>query len=245
MRIGVSNLLWTRDLDETVAGPAEPARHRRDRHASRPATSTTSPPRSDGDVRAVRRFWHGRGIEIIGMQSLLHGTSGLNIFGDAGRTQANREHLRAVLRGSAPRSGRAQLVFGSWRNRDRGALDADAAMESAVGFFGEVAARGGAPRRLPDDRADQRTLRQQLPASNHDEAARLVERVGQPGLPADPRHRLHRPGAGEDVAAVVQRHGHLVSHVQLAESELAPLSAGNPLHAAGRPDVLTTSCPVV
>ena len=52
-------------------------------------------------------------------------------------------------------------------------------------------------------------------------------------MEADPNVFL----AGEDVAAVAQRHARLVRHVQIAEFELAPLDASNPVHAVAGPAV--------
>jgi sugar phosphate isomerase/epimerase len=76
---------------------------------------------------------------------------------------------------------------------------------------------------------------------DHDEAAVLVERVGSGAF----RLTLDVGCAGlaqEDVAGIVERHAHLVSHVQLAEFQLAPLSPGNPVHARAAP-VLRSSLP--
>jgi len=228
VRIGVSNLLWTRDLDETIADLL----NRRGidaidlvptRYVDDVAGVTTA------QLRDIASFWSGRGIEIVGMQSLLHATSGLNVFGDADARRRTTDHLRAVLRFGAE-VGARQMVFGSWRNRRRGALDPGVALESAAAFFGEAAHEA---QRLGVCLAIE-------PISvrygndflvDHEEAARLVERVGHAAF------RLTLDVgciglAGEDPAAVVQRHAHLISHVQLAEYELVPLLAGNPVHAA-------------
>ena len=228
MRIGVSNLLWTRDHDEPVADLLNrrgidaidlvPTRYVDDVTTTRTA-----------QLHGIRRFWAARGIEIVGMQSLLYATRGLDIFGDAGTRRRTAAHLEAVLRFGAE-VGARQMVFGSWRNRRRGNLAADAALESAAAFFGEVAqvaARLGVILTIEpiSARYGNDFLR------DHDEAAELVQRVGHAAF------RLTLDVgciglAGEDPAAVVQRHGHLVSHVQLAEFELAPLRAENPLHPA-------------
>lgn len=228
MRIGISNLLWTRDQDEAVAALL----NRRGidaidvvptRYVDDVATVATS------RLHDLRRFWAARGIEIVGMQSLLHATEGLDIFGDPETRRRTAAHLEAVLRFGAE-IGARQMVFGSWRNRRRGALPAAAALESAAAFFGEVAlqaARLGVI--LTIEPISGRYGNDFL--LDHEEAAALVQRVGHAAF------RLTLDVgciglAGEDPADVVQRHGHLVSHVQLAEFELAPLRADNPLHAS-------------
>ena len=228
MRLGVSNLLWTPDQDEAVAALL----NRRGIDAI-----DLVPTRYVDDVAAIdtvrlhdiRRFWAARGIEIVGMQSLLHATRGLDIFGDADTRRRTAEHLRAVLRFGAE-IGARQMVFGSWRNRRRGTLTAEAALDSAAAFFGEVALQAhrlGVV--LAIEPISERYGNDFL--LDHEEAACLVRRVGHAAF------RLTLDVgciglAGEDPAAVVRRHGDLVSHVQLAEFELAPLRADNPLHVA-------------
>jgi D-psicose/D-tagatose/L-ribulose 3-epimerase len=233
MRIGISNLLWTRDLDDAVAGllnrrgidaiDVAPTRYFDDL-----ATASTA------ELRAIRRFWQARGIAITGMQSLLHGTTGLSIFGDETARQRTREHLSVVFR-IATQLGATQLVFGSWRNRDRGALPVAEAMDRAAEFFGDVAAEAWQHGvRLSIEPISERYGNNFL--CDHDEAAQLVERVGSPGfgLTLD----LGCIGlAQEDVGAIIQRHERLISHVQLAEYQLAPLSPDNPLHARAGPVV--------
>ncbi|MBA3479193.1 MAG: sugar phosphate isomerase/epimerase [Lautropia sp.] len=233
MRLGVSNLLWTRDLDEPVAALLDrrgidtidlaPTRYFDD-----PAAATP------GDLRQVRGFWASRGIAITGLQALMHGTTGLNIFGDRRARRRTLEHLRVVMNIGAG-LGATQLIFGSSRNRDRGALAATDAMDSAAEFFGGAATEAaGLGVCLTIEPISARYGNNFL--VDHDEAARLVERVGHPAfrLTLD----IGCLGlAGEDTTAVMQRHASLISHVQLAEYQLQPLSADNPLHAIAGPIV--------
>jgi sugar phosphate isomerase/epimerase len=231
MRVGLSNLLWPADLDPAAA--ALLAKHGID-------SIDVAPTRYEQDIvavaparwREVRRWWAGRGIAITGMQSLLHGTDGLDIFGEAPVRERTAAHLRANLR-IAVELGATQLVFGSWRNRLRRGLEAGPALERAAEFFGplgeEAAALGVC---LGIEPISERYGNDFL--VNHDEAAALVERVSSPGFGL-----VFDVGcaalAGEDVAAVARRHATLVRHVQIAEFELAPLDAANPVHAvAGR-----------
>jgi len=233
MRIGVSNLLWTPDLDEAVASllnqrgidsiDVAPTRYFDD--------LDTAP---SAGLQAVRNFWRDRGITITGMQSLLHGTHGLNVFGDRETRRRTRASLRAAMRVGAELEAR-QLVFGSWRNRDRSPLSMEAAEDSAADFFGEVAtdaARLGVC--LTIEPISERYGNNFL--IDHDEAARLVERVDLPSF------RLTLDVgcaclAQEDFAGLVRRYERIISHVQLAEYELAPLSAANPWHEHAGPMV--------
>ena len=231
MRIGVSNLLWTSDQDEAVAGllnqrgidtiDVAPTRYFDDLNGA-----------SSAGLLAVRNFWRDRGITITGMQSLLHGTEGLNVFGDGETRRRTRASLRAAMRVGAELGAR-QLVFGSWRNRDRGMLTMAAAEDSAADFFAEAAtdaARLGLC--LTIEPISGRYGNNFL--IDHHEAARLVERVDLPSF----RLTLDIGCAGlaqEDIAEIVRRHERLISHVQLAEYALAPLNAGNPWHEHAGP----------
>ncbi|MGM1231309.1 sugar phosphate isomerase/epimerase, partial [Escherichia coli] len=69
----------------------------------------------------VRQWWADQGIEITGMQALLFGTTGLNVFGDNKSQEALLEHMRAVCHIGAG-LGAIRLVFGSPKNRDRSGL---------------------------------------------------------------------------------------------------------------------------
>lgn len=99
----------------------------------------------DRDIINVRRWWAEHDIEITGMQALLFGTTGLNVFGGGKRQQAMLEHLRAVCRIGAG-LGATRLVFGSPKNRDCSGLSVTQAHEQAVNFFqrlGDIAREHG------------------------------------------------------------------------------------------------------
>jgi len=99
----------------------------------------------EAEVRRVRDWWADRGIEITGMQSLLYGTQGLNLFGPPDVQQRMLAYLAAVCRVGAW-LGATRLVFGSPANRNRAGLTDAEAWTRALEFFGrlaEVAADAG------------------------------------------------------------------------------------------------------
>jgi len=99
----------------------------------------------EAEVRRVRDWWLDRGIEITGMQSLLYGTQGLNLFGPPDVQQRMLAYLAAVCRVGAW-LGATRLVFGSPANRNRAGLTDAEAWTRALEFFGrlaEVAADAG------------------------------------------------------------------------------------------------------
>lgn len=136
MRLAISNIAWEPAEDEVVARLLEsfavdaidiaPGKYFPD-----PANAT------DDDIAQVRSWWARRGIAITGMQALLFGTTGLNVFGSEDSQAALLRHLASVCRIGAG-LGATRIVFGSPRNRDRSGLTDQQALESAVVFFRQL-----------------------------------------------------------------------------------------------------------
>ena len=185
------------------------------RIAERPLDATPA------QVAAVRAFWESRGISIVAMQALLFGHPELLVFGET-RAQA-LSYLAGVVRlGGA--LGASALVFGSPKNRARGAMPLDEAQRIAVDFFGElgaIAASAGTCLCIepnpPHYGADFVT--------DSVQALALVEAVGSPGF------ALHLDSAcarlaGEDFAARLRASAHALRHVHVSEPQLGPVGPG-------------------
>ena len=142
--ISISNIAWDVEQDQAVADllasqevfaiDIAPGKYFRD-----------IPNATDAEIRTVRKTWAARGFSIVGMQSLLYGTQGLNVFGDASSQLAMLEHLRHVCRIGAGLNA-TKLVFGSPKNRDRSGLTAQEAEDIALAFFsrlGDIALQEG------------------------------------------------------------------------------------------------------
>lgn len=142
--ISISNIAWDVEQDQTVADllasqkvyavDIAPGKYFRD-----------IPNTTDSEIRIVRETWSARGFSIIGMQSLLYGTRGLSVFGDASTQKAMLEHLRHVCRIGAGLNA-TKLVFGSPKNRDRAGLTAQETEDIALAFFsrlGDIAMEEG------------------------------------------------------------------------------------------------------
>jgi sugar phosphate isomerase/epimerase len=140
MRLAISNIAWDTSEDEDIAAllnrcgvdiiDIAPGKY-----FPEPAKAT------DQEIACVKRWWVERGIEISGMQALLFGTAGLNVFGSPQVQDAMLQHLTAVCRIGAG-LGATRLVFGSPKNRDRNALNDKQVIEIAIPFFrrlGDVA----------------------------------------------------------------------------------------------------------
>ena len=218
MRLSISNIAWETADDDAVAGIL----HEYDIDAIDVAPSKYFPVianATERDIRRVFTWWKDKGIDIVGMQSLLYGTQGLNIFGDTSSQLALLEHLHHVCRIGAGLGAR-WLVFGSPRNRDRTGLSDNQAHDRAVTFFrraGNIAAQHGVTLCLeavaPMYGANFMTTTT--------DCATVVRSTDHPAI-----RMLLDTGAiqinGEDPAKMVTATEDLVEHIHLAEPGLAP-----------------------
>ncbi|KND60129.1 Nitrogen-fixing NifU, C-terminal [Candidatus Burkholderia verschuerenii] len=228
MRIAVSNIAWDVVEDETIAALLQ--RYGVDaidfapsKYFPEPDVATTA------DMARVKDWWARRGIEMTGMQSLLFGTTGLNVFGDDASRQAMLDHLGAVCR-IGQGTGATRLVFGSPKNRDRNGLDDEQAMEIAVGFF----------RRLGDLAAEQDVIVCLEPnppryganfMTTSDETRRVVEAIAHPAI----RMQLDSGAIainGETPFDVVRDCAAAIGHVHASEPDLVTVGDGNCDHVA-------------
>lgn len=226
MRLSISNIAWDTSEDEAVADllnacGVDAIDIAPGKYFPMPGTAT------DLDIERVRQRWEDRGIGIVGMQALLFGTQGLNLFGTADVQHAMLEHLAAVCRiGSG--LGANRLVFGSPRNRDRSGLDDTVAFDHAVVFFrrlGDIARANGVEVCLEPNPACYGANFMTTSA----ETAHIVMRVGHPAI-----RMQFDTGAlainGEDASAVLAQCAGLIGHVHASEPDLLPLGDSSTDH---------------
>ena len=228
MRLAISNIAWERADDLSVAGLLR--RHSIDAIDIAPGKYFPEPAlASEADIRDVKRWWSDQGIEITGMQALLFGTHGLNVFGTPDVRHALLRHLEAVCRIggllSAPR-----IVFGSPKNRDRSGLDENQALDAAGSFFqalGDIAAGHGVQICLEPNpvRYGANFMR------NSDETATVVHAVAHPAI----RMQLDTGALtlnDENIEQVLEAHSHIIGHIHASEPDLVPLGDGATPHAS-------------
>lgn len=219
MRLAISNIAWDVAEDEAVAQLLQ--RHAVDAIDIAPGKYFPEPENASEDAIArVRAWWRERGIEITGMQALLFGASGLNVFGDAASQDAMLRRLDAVCRIAAGLDS-PRLVFGSPKARDRSGLDDAAADAMAVDFFGRLGDVAGAHGVL--------ICLEPNPASygcnfmtHSAQAARIVEQVNHRSI----RMQLDTGAIamnGEDPAQVIGDYAALIGHIHASEPDLATL----------------------
>lgn len=226
MRLAISNIAWDITEDEAVADLLQ--RYGVDaidiapgKYFPQPANATLE------EMSAVKAWWSKRGIEITGMQALLFGTTGLNVFGSVESQDALLQHLDGVCRIGAG-LGAPRLVFGSPKNRDRSGLS-DAETESvAFTFFnrlGDIAASHGVMICLEPNPICYGANFMTTSA----ETAQMVSHIAHPAI-----RMQFDTGAlainNEDPVLVLQDCAHLIGHVHASEPNLLPLGDGGTDH---------------
>lgn len=241
MRLSISNIAWDVTEDDAVAAQLKAAGL--DRVDIAPGKYFPDPEAASlADMELVRRQWEARGFAIEGMQALLFGTSGLNLFADPDGVMLRR--LAGVCRIGQGVGARA-LTFGSPRQRDRSGLDDETTRAIAVDFFrrlGDAAAAAEVVVCLEPNPAIYNCNFMVTTA----EAAAMVEAVDHPAI----RLQLDVGALAlneEPVAETIARFGPLAGHVHASEPQLKPLGDAGASHAAAaealakaRPDLVVT-----
>lgn len=226
MRLAISNIAWDPHEDLAVAKLLQ--KFSVDAIDIAPGKYFPDPIKAkDNDVIAVKQWWTDHGVEITGMQSLLFGTRGLNIFGDCESQEAMLAHLRGVCRVSAG-LGATRLVFGSPKNRDRSGLNDIQAFEKAVTFFrclGDVATEYGVIVCLEPNP----TRYGANFMTNSDETMHIVTSVGHDSIKMQ-----FDTGAltinKESPEAVLEYSSGLIGHIHASEPDLVTLGDGGTNH---------------
>lgn len=227
MRLAISNIAWDIAEDEAVAALLHD--YEVDAIDIAPGKYFPDPANTPlAEISRVKTEWSARGIEITGMQALLFGTTGLNLFGPAEVQKAMLEHLSAVCRiGGA--LGAPRLVFGSPKNRDRTGLSDAQTIDTAKAFFerlGEVAAGEGVIICLePNPECYGANF-----MTTSAETATVVRTVDHPAI----RMQLDTGAItinGEEPVNVLLQDAVLVGHIHASEPNLVPLGDGGTDHA--------------
>lgn len=227
MRLAISNIAWDISEDEDVAKllkyySVDAIDIAPGKYFPEPAKAT------DEEIAHVKHWWAKRGIEITGMQALLFGTVGLNVFGSYDIQDAMLQHLTAVCRIGAGLGG-IRLVFGSPKNRDRNGLNDEQAFEIAIPFFrrlGDIAQFYGVVVCLEPNPPCYGANFMTTSA----ETTEVVRQVAHPAI----RMQLDTGALtinDEDPAAILQNSAMLIGHVHASEPDLVPLGDGVSDHA--------------
>lgn len=227
MRLSISNIAWEPNHDSQMAKLLRV--HGVDAIDVAPSKYFHDFSKADPTGCAqVRNWWADQGIEITGMQALMFGTAGLNVFGTPDVQAQMLSHLTQVCRIGAwlhaPR-----LVFGSPKCRDRSGLSDQDAREQAAHFFeklGNIAHDLGVIICLepnPSCYGSNFML-------NSTETAEVVRQIDHPAV----RMQLDTGAiqlAGESINEIIQAHRDLIGHVHLSDPQLVPLGNSKSDHS--------------
>lgn len=228
MKLAISNIAWDISEDQDIAALLR--QHGIDTIDVAPGKYFPDPTQtSTAQIMDIREAWAARGITINGMQALLFGTQGLNLFGSIASQAAMLKHLRHICRIAAG-LGATRLVFGSPKNRDRSGLDDEHLKKVYLCFFralGDIAREHGVTFCLePNPPCYGANFMTDTP-----ETAEVVRAVDHP-------HILMQLDTGsltinaEDPQQVLTAHAGLIGHVHASERNLLPLGDGDTNHAA-------------
>ncbi len=226
MRLAISNIAWDTTEDEVVAQLLQ--RFSIDAIDIAPGKYFPEPAKAtDDEIARVKGWWAERGVEITGMQALLFGTAGLNVFGSAETQTALLKHLEAVCRIGAG-LGATRVVFGSPKNRDRSGLDDQETLDIAIPFFrqlGDIAHAWGVTICLEPNPVCYGANFMTVSA----ETAEVVKQVAHPAI----RMQLDTGALTinhEDPLTVLHDCAVLIGHVHASEPDLLPLGDGSTAH---------------
>ena len=226
MRLAISNIAWDIDEDEAIVALLQRfAINAIDiapgKYFPEPAKAT------DEDIARIKDWWAGHGIEITGMQALLFGTTGLNVFGPAESQAALLTHLAAVCRIGAG-LGATRVVFGSPKNRDRSGLNDQETLAVAIPFFrqlGDVAQAFGVTICLEPNP----TCYGANFMTTSAETAQVVRLISHPAI----RMQLDTGALtinGENPLQVLHECADVIGHVHASDPDLLPLGDGGTAH---------------
>lgn len=141
MKLAVSNIGWTAAQDAIAPEVLSAA----GATAIEVAPGRVFPALDSATTADAARFaagWRAAGLPVVSMQALLFGRPELEVFGDPGPLLAHLEHVIAL----AAALGCGPLVFGSPKNRLKGARSLDEAAAAARPVFraiGDICQRAG------------------------------------------------------------------------------------------------------
>ena len=228
MRLAISNIAWDIDEDRDVAELLK--KFNIDAIDIAPGKYFPDPAKvKDHDILRVKQWWAVRGIEITGMQALLFGTTGLNLFGDRSSRVAMIKHLMAVSRIGAG-LGATRLVFGSPKNRDRSGLSDEETLDQSFSFFrqlGDVARVNGVTFCLEPNPSRYGANFM----TNSKETANIVETVDHPAIRMqfDTGSITINCDSPDSVLTCCAK---LIGHIHASEPDLLPLGDGGTDHLA-------------
>lgn len=180
------------------------------------------------EVVAYRNFLQDHGLVCSSLQAILYQQPHLKVFGTATERADLIAHLKRVANLAADLGARA-MVFGAPKNRDRGDLDEQTAMEQAADLFaiaGEYCHQNQVCLCLEPNPVNYGCNF----ITNSQSGAELVRLVNSPGF------RLHLDAAGmhlagEEPSLAITAAADVLEHIHVSEPNLGTFSQPQVNHA--------------
>lgn len=222
MQISISNLAWDTSEDSEILNIL----HNKNINAIDIAPGKYFPlPEiaTSEEVRRVKNWWETRGVSIVGMQSLLFGTTGLNVFGSNDIRHKMLMHFTAIAR-IGGELGATKLVFGSPKNRDCSGLSDDQITDISADFFtrlGDIAREHGVIFCLePNPVCYGANF-----MTSSIETLDVVKKIGHQSI----KMQLDTGAIilnKEDILQVIEQSSSYIGHVHISEPQLMPVGDG-------------------
>lgn len=224
--ISISNIAWDVSLDQDVSEILV---------NSGVSYIDIAPPKyfkntnetTDHEILKVKQYWLDKGITPLGMQSLLFGTEGLNVFGTLEVQNKLLAHLTHICH-IGHVLGARKLVFGSPRNRNRSHLTDKQTLETACEFFnrlGDIAKTNDVVICLePNPVCYQSNF-----MTNSIETVEMVKAINHDHI----RMQLDIGAMdinNESADEIIKQVAPWVHHIHISEAQLAPLNINNSFH---------------
>lgn len=137
MKLAVSNIGWTKDEEPQVAELLQSLGVKYVEIA--PTKTWTEPIEINPDqARQYVEWWASYEIEIVAFQSMLFSHPDYKLFNTAEERRVTKDYLKSFTE-LAGVMGAKRMVFGSPKNRQKGALSYQDALTIATDFFGDIA----------------------------------------------------------------------------------------------------------
>ena len=219
MKLSVSNIGWNISDDKKVSSLLKkykiknidiaPTKYFKD-----PSKTTFK------DISKVKEWWNNEGIKIFGMQSLMFGTNGLNLFGNRIVQNKMLNHLDSICRIGSVLNAK-KLVFGSPKNRDRSKINNQDSKNIAIDFFNRLGIIAKSKNIIICLEPNPESYGANFMTTTF-ETAKIVKSINHPSI----KMQLDIGAISinkENILLILEKYSELVGHIHLSEPNLETL----------------------